>query len=92
MQELREYLPRTRDMRNNVHSLAVNDAFGPLQIQPEAQGALPQACELYNRVGCAAPSMEFLLANSDADLESWRDQVNTFVSYQSIDLFCAVLR
>ena len=76
VKELREYLPRTRATREQVHAVAAHDTLGALQLQPEAQGALPQPCELYSRVGCAAPSMDFLLASSGTDLKQWRERIN----------------
>jgi hypothetical protein len=70
--ELREYLPRYRNLRTVLQPLSDHEWLGPLQVEPEPDGALPQECELYSRVGCNAPQMQFLLRNSDGDLEKWR--------------------
>jgi hypothetical protein len=70
--ELREYLPRYRQLRTLLQPLSDHEWLGPLQVNPEPDGALPQECELYSRVGCDAPQMQFLLRNSDGDLEKWR--------------------
>jgi hypothetical protein len=70
--ELREYLPRDRNLRTVLQPLSDHEWLGPLQVEPEPDGALPQECELYSRVGCIAPQLQFLLRNSDGDLEKWR--------------------
>jgi hypothetical protein len=70
--QLREYLPRYRLLRTVLQPLSDHEWLGPLQVEPEPDGALPQECELYSRVGCDAPQMQFLLRNSDRDLEKWR--------------------
>ena len=72
VRELREYLPRSRAVRERIRPLFVDVASKPpFRPQPEAERALPKACALYFRVGCEAPSMQFLLINGDADLAKW---------------------
>jgi hypothetical protein len=83
-EQLRDYLPRQREMRAQVLPLLsdLEDDLLPLpgapefQMMPEADGTLSEACRLYQRVGCAAPSMGFLLVNGEDDLERWRDLIH----------------
>jgi hypothetical protein len=74
--ELREYLPRDRNVRSVLQPLSDHEWLGALQVEPEPDGALSQECELYSRVGCNAPQMQFLLRNSAGDLEKWRQVVD----------------
>jgi len=75
IKELREYLPRSRTVRESIQPLFADDDSNPFRPQPEAETALPKACELYRRVGCEAPSMQFLLVNGDADLAKWQEGI-----------------
>jgi len=75
--QMREYWPRSRQVRTVLRPLTSDHAsLGPLKIEPEPDGSLPQACALYAKVGCNAPQMQFLLRNSDGDLEEWRQQMD----------------
>jgi len=84
-EQLREYLPRQRELRVQLQPLlSTQDRAGHLlplpgepefQVQPGAPGTLSEACRLYRRVGCAAPAMGFLLVNGNDDLERWRDVI-----------------
>jgi hypothetical protein len=74
--ELREYLPRYRNVRSVLQPLSDHEWLGALQVEPEPDGALSQECELYSRVGCNVPQMQFLLRNSAGDLEKWRQVVD----------------
>jgi len=74
---LREYWPRSRKVRAVLRPLTSDhDSLGPLQIEPEPDGSLPQECELYAKVGCNAPQMQFLLRNSAEDLEEWHQLID----------------
>ena len=63
-------------MRTVLQPLSDHEWLGRLQVNPEPDGALPQECELYSRVGCDAPEMQYLLRNSARDLENWRQVMN----------------
>ncbi len=77
VKELREYLPRSRTVRESIRPMfADDDSIPSFRLQPEVETALPKACELYRRVGCEAPSMQFLLVNGDVDLAKWREGIN----------------
>jgi hypothetical protein len=78
IKELREYLPRSRTIRESIWPLfADDDSNPPFRPQPESETALPKACELYRRVGCEAPSMQLLLVNGDVDLSKWQEGIKT---------------
>jgi len=74
--ELREYLPRYRNIRSAIQPLTSHDWLGALKVEPKPDGALRQECELYSRVGCAAPQVQFLLRNSAGDLKKWREIID----------------
>jgi hypothetical protein len=78
--ELFDFFPRARDTRLQVENQVLASfeyqhtlGLGPLQI--EADAALVEACALYKRVGCEAPSMEYLLVDNAIEWENWLLQV-----------------
>ena len=72
--------PSARGARLDLSRLLDGNIIGSVgvfRVQPAAEGnQIGQACELYSRVGCEAPSLSFLLVDSPTDLGIWRQEVS----------------